>query len=259
MESQIKIFESGIEEGIMSRNKKFYDDNLSQKEIDDIFLKTRLSLGEKYSFDGKKIFQPYQKTDSNGLEYADGKYVVIGDKHMKSDDFWYENIPCDILIISNKYSKVVLGNQMADCPILIIEDRKLGVTALAHCGVSYIDRLLPVDTVRALQKEYNSSLDDLFVYIGSCAKKDSYVYETYPKWAHNNEVWEHNIELKSDGYHLDITNAIISQLKRIGIKNIEVSEVDTITDPRYYSHYASNKGKKEKLGQNFVGFYYLEK
>ena len=33
MKSQIKIFETGILDGVMSRNKKFYDENLTQEEI----------------------------------------------------------------------------------------------------------------------------------------------------------------------------------------------------------------------------------
>ena len=66
---------------------------------------------------------------------------------MTKDDYYDENIYCDILIISNKYPNVIVGNQSADCPIIIAEDRKLGVTALAHCGGSYVDYKLPVKTI----------------------------------------------------------------------------------------------------------------
>ena len=37
MDSKIKIFETGIKDGIMSRNKKFYNKNLTQPEINKIF------------------------------------------------------------------------------------------------------------------------------------------------------------------------------------------------------------------------------
>ena len=53
MKSQIKIFETGIEDGIMSRNKKFYDEGLSQNEINTYFYKTRQKIGEKYGFKGE--------------------------------------------------------------------------------------------------------------------------------------------------------------------------------------------------------------
>jgi copper oxidase (laccase) domain-containing protein len=154
---------------------------------------------------------------------------------------------------------IVLGNQMADCPILIVEDREKEVTALSHCGASYINRMLPVDTVKALIKEFNSNIDDLYVYVGSCAKKENYIYDKYPFWATDEKVWKDLIIEKEDGFHIDMNGAIRKQLEQIGIKHIEESPIDTITDNRYYSHRAASMGKKEKLGQNFVGFYYKQK
>lgn len=256
MKSQIIIFESGVSDGIMSRNKKFYSDDLNQDEINKIFLQTRIKLGEKYNFDGYKIFQALQKTETNKIVYPDGKYIVLNEKNMTNNDYWYEQLPADILIISNKFKNIVVGNQMADCPIVIVEDRKLGATALSHCGATYINRKLPVQTVQALQKEFNSNINDLYVYIGSCAKKESYVYDNYPSWATNDEVWANNIINKDNRYYIDITGAIVDQLKEIGIKHIDISEKDTITNNEFYSHRGASLGKKLKLGQNFVGFFY---
>lgn len=257
MESKIKIFESGIADGIMSRNKKFYSDSMNQEEIDSEFFKTRIKLGNKHGFDGKKIFQAHQKTDTNGVEYEDGTYHVITDEDINNEDLWYVNLPADILIISQKYKEIVVGNQMADCPILIIEDRKQGVTALSHCGAPYINRMLPKQTVEALLKAFKSNIDDLYVYIGSNAKKESYIYDKYPSWATNSEVWKNYIIKKEDKYNIDMEGAMIEQLESIGIKNITISIKDTITDKEHYSHSASSKGNNSKKGQNFVGFYYI--
>lgn len=256
MKSKITIFESNIEDGIMSRNKKFYPSTLTQDQIDEKFLQTRLKLGDKYNFNGKKIFQAAQKTETNNIKYKDGQYIVISDKNLKKDDYWYEELPADILIITKEYPNIVVGNQMADCPILIAEDRKLGVTALAHCGVSYIDRELPKQVIEALEYEYNSNLSDIYVYIGSCAKKETYIYETYPRWAINKKVWESYIIEDNNKYHIDITGAIINQLKNKGITNIRVSPNDTISDKKIYSHYAAVNNIPKAIGQNFVGFYY---
>ena len=55
MKSQITIFESKIEDGIISRNKKFYPDSMTQEEIEKAFLNTRIKLGEKYKFDGLTV------------------------------------------------------------------------------------------------------------------------------------------------------------------------------------------------------------
>lgn len=256
MESQIKIFETGTIDGMMTRNKKFYDESFSQEKINSIFYKTRQNIGKKYNFKGEKMLQANQKNNFNNVNYTDGKYVVIGDAHLKKNDYWYENIEADILIISNKYKNIVVGNQMADCPIVIVEDRKIGVTALAHCGASYIDRKLPIQIIESLQKEFNSEIDNLYVYISSCIKKNSYIYDKYPLWAKNDQVWKNAIIKEKNDYHIDLVTAILEQLEIKNIKNIEISPHDTATNPYFYSHFASYKGNKAKYGQNFVGFSY---
>lgn len=256
MKSQIEIFETGIKDGIMSKNKKFYKENLTQEEINKIFLKTRLKFAKKYNLNGLHIFQALQKTPLNKLNYPDGKYIVISEENMTKDDYWSEELPADILIISNKYKNIIVGNQMSDCPILIAEDRRLGVTALAHCGASYINRNLPIQTIMALENEYHSNLNDIYVYIGSCIKTESYVYDSYPSWATNKEVWKDCIKKEQSIYKIDLVKAIKKQLKSIGISHIKVSKIDTFKDKNYYSHLAEYNGIKEKSGQNFVGFYY---
>lgn len=256
MESKIKIFECGKEEGIFSRNKKFYPDYLTKNEINKQFTEVKKRAAEEYNFDYRKIFQATQKTITNGVDYPDGKYVVLNDTYMQKEDYWEERIETDILILEEKYKGVVVGNQMADCPIVIAEDRKKGVTALAHCGASYIDRLLPQDIIKALQKEYNSNVEDIYVYIGSSAKKETYIYDKYPYWATNKELWDSNIINKDNQYYIDMSGAIRKQLDALGIKNINESSINTMIDDRYYSHADYSKGNKASFGQNFVGFYY---
>lgn len=171
METKIKIFETGTSDGIMSKNPKFYPENYTEDQIKEKFLTTRLNIGKKFRFNGKKILQALQKTDTNKLDYPDGTYHLITDEDINNDDLWYVEIPADILIIEEKHKNIVVGNQMADCPILIVEDRKQGITALSHCGAPYINRELPFQTAEALIKNFNSEADNLYVYIGSNSKK----------------------------------------------------------------------------------------
>ena len=77
------------------------------------------------------------------------------------------------------------------------------------------------------------------------------------KWATNEDVWENAIIKNNGNYHIDMEQAILNQIKDLDLKNIEFSKHDTITDKIHYSHSASLKGNKDKLGQNFVGFYYI--
>ena len=256
MNTKIQIFEANKEDGVLCKNKKFYNKDLSEEEIKNIFKETRHKLGQKNGFKGEKMFQANQKSPDKNDLYPDGKYIVINEAHMKKDDYWYEDIKADILILEEKYKGIVVGHPMADCPILIIEDRKKGVTALSHCGISYIDRFLPKQTVEALIEKYNSNPEDLYAYIGSCAKKENYIYERYPDWLKNKELWEDAIIKGDNGYHMDLITPITKQLVSKNIKNITISPIDTIENDKYYSHYAGIKGKKDKIGQNFVGFYY---
>lgn len=257
MQTKIKIFESGIADGIMSTNKKFYSEITTEEQIKELFLETRKKLGKKHNFDGKKIIQALQKTETNNIDYPNGTYHIVTEKDLEFEDLWDLKTPADILLITSDYKNIVIGNQMADCPILIIEDRNKGVTALSHCGASYINRRLPEQTIEALLKEFDSNPEDLYVYVGSCIKKESYIYDKYPTWATDNDVWDEFIIEKNDNYHIDLEGAIIKQIEKYNIKNIKVSPYDTATDDIHYSHRASAQGNQSKKGQNFVGFYYI--
>ena len=256
MESKIIIFESGKDIGIMSPAAKFYEKDTPEEERKELFHQNRIKLGKKYNFDGNHIFHANQKSVTNKLTYPDGHYILVEDKYMDKEDYYTVNLEADILILPSKYKGVGIGNPQADCPILIVEDRNKGYTALSHCGAPYIDRLLPIDTIKALEKEINSNLDDLYIYIGSSIHKESYIYDKYPSWATNKDVWDGYITKEKDGYHIDLTGAILKQLKDYGIKNIDINDIDVAKDDRYYSHSEFSKGNESKKGQNFVGFFY---
>lgn len=258
MSKKLFIFEANKQDGIMSRNKKFYPQNLTQEEINQKFLETRLKLGKKYDFDGKKIVQATQKSQNNSLIYPDGTYSNLDKVNFTQEDYWYEDLPADILLFSKETPNVVVGQQMADCPVLIAEDRRLEKVAVAHCGASYINRELPKQTIEALKKEYNSQPKNIHVYIGSCAKKETYGYETYPNWATNHSVWENFIQKKEGKYHIDLVGAIKRQLEQINVEHIKVSAIDTISNPNYASNYGRLHDNPSKMGQNFVGCFYKE-
>ena len=258
MESKIVIFESNKLDGKMSKNPKFYPKNTTEKERCERFHQDRINLGKKLGVEGNHIFRSRQKGLSP-VDYPDGKYILLNESHMTKKDYFFEDLPADILIISDKYPNIIVANPCADCPILICEDRKKGYTALAHCGAPYIDRKLPQDTIKSLMDCCNSNIDDIYVYISSSIKKESYIYDSYPKWAKSKEVWDKYIEEKEDGYHIDLVGTIEAQLKELGIKHIENSPIDTAKDPNYYSHVNEVTGIQKDGGQNLIGFYYKEK
>ena len=255
MKSKIVIFEANKIDGKMSKNPKFYPKDTSEEERYEIFHQDRINLGKKLGVDGNHILRSIQKGLSK-VDYEDGKYILLDDKYMKKVDYYFEPLPADILIISEKYPKIIVGNPQADCPVIICEDRNKGYTALSHCGATYINRQLPQDTIKSLIDCCNSNIEDIYVYIGSCIKKESYIYDKYPPFATNKEVWEGFITEKDNNYYIDLPGAIIKQLESIGIKHIKESPIDTAKDPNYYSHVEEVAGRQKEGGQNFVGFYY---
>ena len=254
MESKIIIFESTNEEGIFSTNKKFYPGK-SEKYIENEFIKTRKKIANKFNFNYLKMFEPKQKMQDND-DYPDNKYVILDDSYMNKEDFLDEIIHTDILILPSKYKEVVVGHRAADCPILILEDRKLGLTALCHCNTVHINRELPMNLIKIMIYEFNCKLNDLYLYISSFVHKENYIYDKYPIWATNEKIWHKAITKEEDGYHIDIEKAILDQIKIFDINEISISPIDTADNNKYASHTKAVQGNKEKLGQNFIGFYY---
>ena len=175
---------------------------------------------------------------------------------MQQEDYFKEKLEADILIISERYPKVAVTHNMADCPVLIAEDRKKGMTALAHCGIYHINRGLPKALINSLLYNFNSKQQDIYLYIGSHIKKESYIYDKYPPQATNNKIWINAIEKRDNKYYIDLDQAIINQLKEFNLGDIKISPIDTATNPDYASHRREKEGDLTKKGQNIVGFYY---
>lgn len=255
MKSQIIIFEGNQLDGIFSTSKKFYPKNYTKKDIFNFIKENRIKLGKKYNFSGLKMFQVEQKMEDNN-DYPDNKAVLIEEKYLTKEDYFTEKIKADILVITNKYKGIVLSHRMADCPVLIIEDRYQGISAIVHCGIYHINRGLPKEFIKVMTNKYHCKSENLYLYIGSFIKRKSYIYDSYPKIATNQEIWKDAIIKEKDGYHIDLEKAIRNQIKEFPLAEIKISPIDTATHPHYASHYAAIHGLTSKLGQNIVGFYY---
>ena len=257
MESKIIIFEGNKEQGIFSKAKKFYKENTTDLEIKKQLKEARIKLGEKHKFNGLKMLQVTQKMENNN-DYPDNKSVIIEDKHLKKEDFFDEEIKADILIITSKYKNIALCHRMADCPVLIAEDRKKEVTAIAHCNMYHINRGLPKELIKSLIDQFDSDPKNIYLYIGSHIHKENYIYDRYPLKATNKNIWKYAIKKVNNNYHIDLEKAIKNQLKEFKLAKIIVSPIDTYTNDKYASHSAAYFGKVNKMGQNIVGFYYKD-
>ncbi len=251
----VRILDVGNRFGTMNTAASFYPMKMSLEKRQASFLEKRKEIAKTNDFDYKKFFMASQTL-------KDGSYCVLTEELVnKYDDGWMLDIPEDILIVTRNTPGVVIGHPIADCPVIIMNDKKRGVTALGHCSAEMVDSLLPINIFQALEKEFGTACGDVKVYVSSCIS-DKWEYDCFPTFAKNKEVWCGTISEVSAGgkdsvYNIDIRKAIYRQLLAVGInaKNIYWNMDDTLTDSNYYSNSAARFDSKKK-GRNFAGAYY---
>ena len=89
MNTKIKIIETGRADGIMSRTKRFYPEDYSQKQIDEEFKNTRTKIGKKYHFNGLHIIKPTQieLTKDKNKNFKD--YIIVSKEMLNKKDSYY--------------------------------------------------------------------------------------------------------------------------------------------------------------------------
>lgn len=223
-----------------------------------IFKKHRQAFGDAEGFDWKKMFMADQTT-------KDGSYFELTREYVEANPKGWTDIPEDILIITDKVPGVVAGHPVADCPVVMLEDRKQGITAVGHCGGAMIDKKLPMLIAESLYRGYNNKSADLVAHVGASAGPE-WTYDCLPDWATEEEIWKRAIipheVIGEDGksqtiFKIDIRQPIIEQLKEvnIGISQIDFDMTDTITSPEYYSNAVCRK-QPEKFGRQYIGAFY---
>ena len=245
---KLDLIETGKLYGNMNTNKNFYPGIFNKSERDAAFLARRIRLGNDYGFDGHKVFMADQKDNT-------GSWFEITKEYVNDHPMGWPDIDEDILILSKDNKGVVIGQPAADCPVIIVYDTKKEVAAVAHCSAYQIDLKMPKYVIEALKQAYDSKNDDIIAYISSCAGTD-YAYDSYPKWAKDEKLWQDSIKEHNGLFHIDLRKAVLKELEEENLKRIVVSQIDTINNKGFYSNYAYKKGNTFKNGRNFVGCFF---
>lgn len=249
MKKELRIIDTGNKYGNINLNPKFFPKNFTKEQVLKQFNLSRESIGIEYGFDGHKLYVADQIKD-------DGSYFEITEEYVEAYPEGWTDIPEDILVMSDRVDDAAIGHPVADCPVVIAHDKRQRVISIGHCGTYHTDKMLPVSIIDALSKSHNSKDEDIEVYVTAGAEKESYKKIKYPNYLTNLKVWNDHIYKGKYGlYHIDLKGAIKKQLidRNIKEENIHISNIDTITNPNFYSHYATNHGHKEKAGNNFAG------
>lgn len=247
-DNALQILETGNKYGTMSTSEAFYPESFTQDMRWSDFLKRRSIVGKIHGFDGRKMFMADQ-------EHKKGSWFEITKEYVNAHPEGWTDIPEDILIVTDKIPGVVIGHPVADCPVVMAYDVKNKAVAIGHCSAALIDKKMPKLVIDALEEAHASKDEDIHVYVSACAGKE-WTYDKYPNWATDSNVWDDAITLGDDGlYHIDLKKAVLKQLKERNISNIDLSDVDTIKDPDYYSNSAA-KDDPSKQGRNFAGVFF---
>jgi len=150
-----------------------------------------------------------------------------------------EMLLAEVLITREKGLALMLLT--ADCLPVSFYDPVTKTIALAHCSRETISKMLPQNTVKYFQEYFEVIPSNLRIQIGPYIHTDSYSFPLpQPNLSPTIKPF-----IKRTGAHVcvDLASACIQQLTQLGIplENISVSDIDTATSPKYYSHYQSKK------------------
>ena len=228
---------------------KNYSFTRSDQEI--IFTEHRKDIGFDYNFDWHKMFMADQA-------YLNGSVFEITKDFVLDNPSGWPNIPEDILMIRKNLDGVLIGQPVADCPVVIAEDRKQGITTVTHSGGKMIDKKIPIAAIEALYRE-GSNPGDIYVRVGACAGKKWHYEKNMPDWAKDKQLWNQAITYrkKDDSYYIDLRKALALEFQSIGLdkNNISYDFHDTISNPQYYSSSQATTDES-KYGRHLIGAIY---
>ena len=156
----------------------------------------------------------------------------------------------DALITSK--NKFALGILTADCAPIFIFDPKKNIIAAIHAGWKGAYKKVVHKTVNELKKK-GSNIYDLIAVIGPCISKSKYEVKKdflikFLKQSKKNRLFFH---FRKKKIFFSLNRYIESQLKDIGVNNIEIVNKDTyLKNNNFFSYRRSLKNKHYDYGRN---------
>ena len=170
-----------------------------------------------------------------------GSYFKITSDYIDANPKGLSNIDEDILIVTKKTPGVVIRHSIVDSPVIVMEDVKQKVIALAYCSRDLIDKKMPMMITDTLCKSYNSKDEDIIAYV-SAYTDNNMRYDEYPIWATDNKLWESTItDDENESFCINLRKTILKEIESRNIRNILFDRSTVATS------------------QNFVGAFYKQK
>ncbi len=205
---------------------------------------------------GKVLSNRKAFLDKLGIKSEDSVAMFLkhGTEIMTVNEFSMgeDAIPVDCLITKSK--NVFLFVLTADCLPIIFYDPVNGILALAHLSRINSPKNFLLKIIQRMGSEYGSKPGNLIAAIGPCIHKESYIFskEELKKRIPDEKIFNGFIANLADGplrhssseasrKSIDLVGYNVEQMISAGIKkgNIDISEIDTAKNEKFFSHYYS--------------------
>jgi polyphenol oxidase len=139
----------------------------------------------------------------------------------------------------------------ADCVPVIVYDARQHMMAFAHVGWRSMALGFTGKVLRHMLGQEGSAVEDLWVAVGPCIKKESYLFRDPVQAAQ--PIWAPYLVPQSDGrVGIDLVGFCRAECAAVGVAadRIVVEPMDTAADEGQFSHYmATEGGRPEKQGR----------
>lgn len=143
------------------------------------------------------------------------------------------NYICDGVI--TKSSELVLCVMVADCAPVILYDSKNEVISALHVGRKGAFLGIITKAFNKMKSSFNTSCDDLYVYVGPRIKSCCYKIDT-KVLKEAKKHFAYSLIRKGRDEYLDLDEIIFKELDTLGIQNIKVEKACTCCSKEYYSY-----------------------
>ena len=206
------------------------------------------------SKDNKNNINKNLKKICRKIKCTKNKLVLLNQTH-SNKVFSIKKIPkkkpiWDALITSK--SKYALGILTADCAPVFIFDPKKNIISAIHAGWKGAYKKIIYKSIDELKKK-GSNVKDLIVVVGPCISKYNYEIKKdfLSKFIKQNKKNIRFFSFNKKKIFFSLNEYIRSQLKNIGVKNIEIINKDTyLRKNNFFSSRRSLKNKYYDYGRN---------
>ena len=206
------------------------------------------------SKDNKNNINKNLKKICKKIKCTKTKLVLLNQTH-SNKVFSIKKIPKkkpigDALITSK--SKYALGILTADCAPVFIFDPKKNIISAIHAGWKGAYKKIIYKSIDELKKK-GSNVKDLIVVVGPCISKYNYEIKKdfLSKFIKQNKKNIRFFSFNKKKIFFSLNEYIRSQLKNIGVKNIEIINKDTyLRKNNFFSSRRSLKNKYYDYGRN---------